>query len=344
MPFQKAVTLLLSFITTALLVTPACSAALPESSSDAPRLSLPQFDLACPPLLEMRYHTVWRLISDNTMFPERLGSDWDEWEHKFDGQLSDAAAAERAITQLIGALKDDYTYYRDAGSTRAREREFEQRGVVDYKILPGQVAYLQIKTFSSRHTADEVALALKATSSASAYILDLRGNRGGCVDEAYKIFGMFVDRGRFTVMRGRAAGEAYVEDLQVTPTKLRSTINGVTTQAPRVGNLTGKKPLLILVDINTRSASEMLSGSLQDNKRAKLLGANTYGKGVIQNTWLFDDGTSVKIAMARYYLPEQGCINGIGIAPNYTVPTQSGKDVQLAEAIRLVRNSLAFRK
>lgn len=341
MLFDKAVSLLFSAIISTIFALSLAHAQPREAASDGPRLSMPRLDPDCAPLLEMRYHTVWRLLSDNTMFPERLGK-WDEWEHKYDGHLLDQRSTEAAINQLVGCLKDEYTYYRDAAATRARELEFDQRGVVTSKTLSGQVAYIQIKTFSSRHTAEEVEQALLSTSSAGAYIVDLRGNRGGCVDEAYKIFGMFVDRGRFALMRGRAAGDVYTEDLQVTANKLRSTVNGVTTQSARVGNLTGKKPVLILVDNNTRSASEMLAGALKDNKRAKLLGSNTYGKGVIQNTWLFDDGTSIKIAMAKYYLPELGCINGIGIAPNYTVPVQSGKDVQLAEAMRLVQHSLAY--
>ncbi len=341
MLFHKAVTLLISLTIASLCAQTPVQSESRQAASDAPTLTLPRFEPECPPLLEMRYHTVWRLLADNTMFPDRLAQ-WSEWEHKFDGRLTDQRTTENAINELISSLKDEYTYYRDAAATRARELEFDQHNVVTYKNMTGQVAYIQIKTFSSRHTAEEVQQALSATSSCSAYIIDLRGNRGGCVDEAYKIFGMFVDKGRFALMRGRAAGEDYLEDLQVTSNKLRSTVNGVTTQSSRVGNLTGKKPVLILVDMNTRSASEMLAGSLKDNKRAKLLGSNTYGKGVIQNTWLFDDGTSIKIAMARYYLPELGCINGVGIAPNYSVPTQPGKDSQLAEAMRLVQHSLAF--
>jgi C-terminal processing protease CtpA/Prc len=341
MLFDKAVTLLFSLIIATTCALSLANAEPRQAASDAPSLALPRFDQDCPQLLEMRYHTVWRLLADNTMFPERL-SKWGEWEHKFDGKLTDQRSTETAINQLIAALKDEYTYFRDAAATRARELEFDQRGVIAYKHLSGQVSYLQIKTFSSKHTAEEMEQALLSTASASAYIIDLRGNRGGCVDEAYKIFAMFVDKGRFALMRGRAAGDPYLEDLQVTTSKLRSTVNGVTTSTARIGNLTGKKPVLILVDNNTRSASEMLAGALKDNRRAKLLGSSTYGKGVIQNTWLFDDGTSIKIAMAKYYLPELGCINGVGITPNYTVPVQPGRDAQLAEAVRLVQHSLAY--
>lgn len=124
MLFDKAVTLLFSLIFATTCGLSLANAEPRQAASDAPTLSLPRLEPDCPPLLEMRYHTVWRLLADNTMFPERLGN-WNEWEHKFDGKLSDQRSAEIAINQLIASLKDEYTYFRDAAATRARELEFD---------------------------------------------------------------------------------------------------------------------------------------------------------------------------------------------------------------------------
>src|SRR5262249_18773002 len=105
MLLHKAVPLLLSVILASLCVQLPVQSESRPAASDAPSLSLPKFEPECAPLFEMRYHTVWRLLADNTMFPDRLHG-WDEWEHKFDGRLADQHSTESAINELIGSLKD----------------------------------------------------------------------------------------------------------------------------------------------------------------------------------------------------------------------------------------------
>ena len=298
---------------------PALSVSAQEVSSDEP------LSLARPPTnllfhnnhsqYEDRYHEVWALIEQNTMYPERL-TNWKSWEHRFDGQLHSDTSALEAANELVAVLGDEYTYYKDPIATRVRELEYEQKNVVCSRMEQETIGYIQIKTFASRYVASEFEEALEKTAIASSYIIDLRGNRGGSVDEAFKVFSMLVDQGQFVHIVGRLYGREYDETLALTPRKLAVKTNGVRTFRTRVANKTGRKPMIVLVDNNTRSASEMLAGALQDNGRAKLLGQKTYGKGVVQNTWILDDGSSIKIAIGRYYLPSGVCINGQGLTPD----------------------------
>ncbi len=295
---------------------------------------------AAPPIsshsaLEEHFHRIWELIADNTMYPERLAT-WNSWEHKFDGRLSGEDDTEKAIKEMIESLHDDYTYFKNLAQTKAREQELGERNVVTWRMEPDNIGYINIRTFASRHTSDETKAALQMLASADAYVLDLRGNKGGCVDEAHQICAMFLDKGKFTSMRGRLYNEPYYEELSIGQTRLRVITNGIASERRREANLTGRKPVMVLVNNNTRSASEMLAGSLRDNKRARILGSKTFGKGVVQNTWILDNGTSIKIAIANYYLPGGKCINGSGIIPDYMYVVPGQGDQQLSEAVRLL--------
>lgn len=285
---------------------------------------------------EELYHTIWQLIQENSMHQEKL-AEWATWENRFHGRLGTAGEYEHAIEQMIDSLQDEFTYFRNAASTRARELEYDQHNVVNAHMRPDNVAYIQIKSFTSRHTAEETEAALKMLSIANGYILDLRGNKGGSVDEAYRVFSLFVDKGLFCTMKGHLNGSTYSEVLNVTGTKMKTVINGTVSDKKRIANLTGSKPLLILVNNNTRSAAEMLAGALKEQRHARLLGTQTYGKGVVQNTWLLDDGTSVKVAIAFYYLPGGKCIHRVGITPDILVSAGDASDPQLSTAHTLVQ-------
>ena len=140
-------------------------------------------------------------------------------------------------------------------------------------------------------------------------IIDLRGNGGGIVEEAIQIVNLFVDRDTKVVeTRGKTS---------------RSNAEYKTRNNPRYKDL----PLVIMVDKNSASASEIVSGSLKDLGRATLIGQKTYGKGLVQNLRPIAFGGHIKVTTSKYYLPSDSCIQGIGIMPDIVMDDSAKVDI-----------------
>ena len=132
-------------------------------------------------------------------------------------------------------------------------------------------------------------------------VLDLRGNGGGSEMEAVNLVNMFVPRG-MTVVSNKGKIREVSHDYKTTMEPLDTVM-----------------PLVVLVNDESASASEITSGALQDLKRAKIIGTRTYGKGLVQVPIDLPYNTNVKITTSRYYLPSGRCIQGTGIEPDITV-------------------------
>lgn len=139
-------------------------------------------------------------------------------------------------------------------------------------------------------------------------VIDIRGNSGGSVQEAVDIINIFIARGELVVQtRGRNSQQ----DRQYKATK---------------DPLDQQIPLIVLVDDESASASEILSGCLQDLDRAKIVGEKTYGKGIVQQTVPLQNDAEMKVTVSRYYLPSGRCIQ----ARNYN----KGKEEQVADSLK----------
>lgn len=288
------------------------------------------------------YHSVWQAAERNFLWRDRL-ADWPTWEHKFDGKLATFEDAESAINQMLATLNDGYTYYKDATVTAGRAARADERNVVSHQVLPGNIGYIKIRTFGSNHTAEEMEAAINALNKAKvgAFIIDLRDNGGGYVHQAFKMFSMFVDDGLFTTLKGHYNGVKYTEELFVRKGGLEDTENGTrTSKSDRAPNLVGKKPVVILVNGSSASASEMFSGALRDAVGAALVGSNTYGKGIAQTTISLERATSIQVTFAEYFLPKGDSVHGKGIAPTYARPAIGPTDAQLAEAVRVAQERM----
>ncbi len=193
-----------------------------------------------------------------------------------------------------------------------------------YGMLNDKVAYISFNEFTE-NSADDVSKALDELvkqQGAKALVFDLRDNGGGIIDEAVKIVNLFVKKGQTVVStRGR--------------TKQAERIY-CTTQEAAYPDL----PLVLLVNHNSASASEIVAGSLQDLKRAKLIGERTFGKGLVQSVRQVAYDGYVKLTTAKYYLPSGRCIQAIdyskhqgkaekdttgGILPDIVMPDSTRK-------------------
>ena len=161
--------------------------------------------------------------------------------------------------------------------------------------LPYPIGYIAFNEFTEgsalafTNALDE----LYYTQGIRAMVLDLRGNGGGIVDEAIQLVNLFVDRDQTIVeTRGKTA---------------RSNNTYKTRNTPRYKEL----PLIVMVDKNSASASEIVSGALQDLGRAKLIGQRTFGKGLVQNVRPIVHEGHIKVTTSKYYLPSGRCIQAI---------------------------------
>jgi carboxyl-terminal processing protease len=163
----------------------------------------------------------------------------------------------------------------------------------------GKVGYIRLNQFSA-NAAKEMQQAIRnlEKQQVDGYIMDLRGNPGGLLFASVEIARMWLDKGTIV-----------------------STIDrqGLQEQEVARGRALTNKPLVVLVDKGSASASEILSGALQDNKRAVLVGTQTFGKGLVQSVRPLEDGSGLAVTIAKYHTPSGKDINKHGVDPDIKV-------------------------
>jgi len=163
----------------------------------------------------------------------------------------------------------------------------------------GKIGYIRLTTFNE-HAARDMQKAIKEQEKANvdAYVLDLRSNPGGLLYSSINIARMWIDEGTIV-----------------------STVNrrGISDRESAKNKALTDKPLVVLVDGGSASASEILSGALKDNERATILGTQTFGKGLVQSVRPLGDGSGLAVTIAKYLTPNGTDINKEGIPPDVVV-------------------------
>lgn len=190
------------------------------------------------------------------------------------------------------------------------------------------IGYIQIMTFIGSTTPNEFMEALEKTKKTDGLILDLRGNTGGLLPNAIFIANLFIPEGNIVSIVGR---NGYKYDIYAQDTDF--SIN---------------KPMIVLVDGASASASEILSGALKDYKKAKLIGSQTYGKGMVQKIIPLPNETGLNLTVAKYLTPKGIDINKKGITPdvevNFTMEdVKRQNDVQLSTAKTILNEMIGQR-
>jgi len=175
---------------------------------------------------------------------------------------------------------------------------------VEWRLYPQGRGYVRIKSFQER-TDEHLGKALAALEKENGgplqgLVLDLRNNPGGLLDQAVRVADRFLESGVIVSTQGRG-GRLLEEE-----------------RAHAAGTEPGY-PLVVLVNGGSASASEIVAGALQDHGRAVLLGTTTFGKGSVQTVIDLDDGSGLKMTVARYHTPSQRAIHGKGIEPDLPV-------------------------
>jgi len=177
---------------------------------------------------------------------------------------------------------------------------------VKVKTIGDDLLYIHITSFDAKVT-KEVKKALLAHPEAKGIILDLRNNPGGLLNQAIGLLDLFIDEGTLVSQKGR-----YKKDDSVFKAKKRNTINR-------------QIPIVVLVNGGSASASEIVSGALQDRKRAIIIGKKTFGKGSVQVVIPIGQEEGIKLTVARYYLPSGRTIQNKGVTPDIIVESGSVK-------------------
>src|ERR1700676_221723 len=176
---------------------------------------------------------------------------------------------------------------------------------VSYHIDGGNIGYIRISSFNEQ-TTDELKKAIadiskQIPSNLAGYVLDLRNNPGGLLDQAVSVSSTLMARGEVVSTRGRRPDETQ-----------RFTARG--------GDLTKGKPLVVLINGGSASASEIVAGALQDHKRATLIGTRSFGKGSVQTIIPLGAGNgALRLTTARYFTPSGRSIQAKGITPDIEV-------------------------
>jgi carboxyl-terminal processing protease len=186
-------------------------------------------------------------------------------------------------------------------------------GKKEFPLDPDKIGYIRITQFGD-NTSDELEAALKKLKDQGmkALILDLRGNPGGLLDEAVGVCSKFLPRGQLIVT-----------------TEGRDLEQNSTRRAEGHGDELKGMPMVVLVNLGSASASEIVSGCLQDLHRAVILGEKTFGKGSVQSIFPLDDGSALKHTTAKYYTPSHRVIHEHGILPDVVVPMSDEEEAVL---------------
>lgn len=234
-----------------------------------------------------------------------------------DGESTEGLELSDAVNLIRGPVDSEVTLTvdRDGESldfdlVRARIEIHPVR--YSYKPTPdGGVGYIRLTQFSA-NAAVEMREAIRELEvrDVTGYVLDLRSNPGGLLYSSIDISRMWLSQGKIvsTVNREGSVDENVASDQALTD-----------------------KPLVVLVDGGSASASEILSGALQDNSRAVLVGTTTFGKGLVQSVRRLGDGSGVAVTIAKYLTPSGRDINSLGIEPDFIVELTEEQREYLSE-------------
>ena len=240
---------------------------------------------------------------------------------KIDGKTTERMNQADAVVSLRGASgtkvvltvqRPGQSEARDINLTRADIRVYSAKDIDNrraFPVGPDKIGYVRLTQFAE-HTAEELEEALKLLESkgVEALVLDLRGNPGGLLDQAVAVCEKFVERNQLIVSTEGRSASSNTRRLALSRGKVR------------------RFPMAILVNGGSASAAEIVSGCLQDLKRAVLVGEQTFGKGSVQSILPLSDGSALRLTTAKYYTPSHRVIHEKGLAPDIEVPMSEDEE------------------
>ncbi|MBM3518779.1 MAG: S41 family peptidase [Alphaproteobacteria bacterium] len=185
--------------------------------------------------------------------------------------------------------------------------------------LESNAGYIRINSFSEQTSGDVesavAAIERQLGNDLEGFVLDLRNNPGGLLDQAVQVSDLFLDRGEIVSTRGRRP-------------------ETVTRYNAKKGDVADGRPIIVLINGGSASAAEIVAGALQDHKRALVLGTTSFGKGSVQTVTPLGENGALRLTTSRYYTPSGRSIQATGIEPDIAVAQARVEAVEAAEAER----------
>jgi carboxyl-terminal processing protease len=240
-----------------------------------------------------------------------------------DGKSTKNMTLDGAISLIRGEIGKSITLQIARGSmspfnVALKRAQIEVASVFSQVKKEGRlkVGYIRLAEFSS-HSSEQMQKAIKDLNrqQVNAYVLDMRGNPGGLLQASVEIARMWLDNGTIVKTVDRKGGNENFRAVQ-----------GALTQLP----------MAVLVDGNSASASEILAGALKDNRRAQIVGAQTFGKALVQSVHSLSDGSGMAVTVAHYYTPNGTDIGHKGVTPDIKVSLNSTEQKSLSETPALM--------
>ena len=241
---------------------------------------------------------------------------------EFSSKVSEALRGEPGtsfVLKVLRPLKNDSTVM----EFKITRKNIRNNPVPYYGIIKDSIGYLSLTGFTDNCAKDvkKAFIELKQRGAKS-LVIDLRDNGGGSLQEAVEIINFFVTKGK---------------EIVVTKRKIRQAASSFKTQNEPIDT---EMPLAVLVNGNTASASEILSGSMQDMDRAVIIGTRTYGKGLVQTTRPLPYNGTLKVTTSKYYIPSGRCIQAI----DYAKKNADGSVARIPDSLTTVFHTAAGRE
>ncbi|UZK68425.1 S41 family peptidase [Sphingomonas sp. S1-29] len=253
----------------------------------------------------------------------RAGIKAGDYITHINGQLIFGEALDEAIEGMRGQPGTKVTLTivrpgRDKPLELTMAREIIVQKPVKWEVKDG-IGIVNINTFSASTGADTRAAIMAIEKSLgrrpTGYIVDLRSNGGGLLNQAIEVSDAFLERGEIVSQRGRERSD-------------------IERYYARPGDLTKGAPIIVLVDAGTASASEIVAGALQDHHRAIVMGVRTFGKGSVQTLLQLGESNALRLTTARYFTPSGKSVQEGGIEPDLIVPQISDPDYKSRPVFR----------
>ncbi|MBD3244732.1 MAG: PDZ domain-containing protein [Candidatus Moranbacteria bacterium] len=255
-------------------------------------------------------------------------------------EINDESTADMSLNKAVSKIRGPkgtavkLTIFRENNGDEPMEIEVTRDTIdiksVKWELKDGNIAYIRLNSFLE-DTSEEFNKAVDEVkkSKAEKIVLDLRNNPGGYLGSSLNIAGHFLKKGSLVVVEDYAQKNDYKDRKDFSSGK---------------GELKDY-PIVILVNQGTASAAEILAGAIRDNRGAKLIGRQTFGKGSVQEVEKLDDGASIKITVAKWLTPNGKDIDEEGLTPDIEVEEakekeqeQEQKDKQLEKALEEIKN------
>ncbi len=253
----------------------------------------------------------------------RAGMKANDFLTHIDGKLLYGGTLDEAVEGMRGAPGTKITVTvvrpgRDKPFDVTLVRERIELKPVKWEVRD-RIGIININTFSAQ-TAAATQAAMVAVDKAVGgrplgYVIDLRSNPGGLLDQAIEVSDTFLDRGEIVSERGRKKED--IERFYAKP-----------------GDFAHGLPIVVLVDAGSASAAEIVAGALQDHRRALVMGETSFGKGSVQTLLQLSDETALRLTTARYYTPSGRSVQAGGIKPDIAVPQLTDPDYKTRPRLR----------